>query len=37
VAECTSKQVNKCPTAKYQDTSIAYMVIVLLIRIGASI
>jgi hypothetical protein len=37
VAECTSKRVSKCPNAKYLDMGIAYMVIVLLIGIGASV
>jgi hypothetical protein len=37
VAKYTSKQVSKCHNAKYQDMGIAYMVIVLLIGIGASI
>jgi hypothetical protein len=35
VAECTSKRVSKRHSAKYQDMGIAYMVIVLLIGIGA--
>jgi hypothetical protein len=37
VAEYTSKRVSKCHSAKYQDMGIAYMVIVLLIGIGASV
>jgi hypothetical protein len=37
VAKYTSKQVSKHHSAKYRDTGIAYMVIVLLIRIGAAV
>jgi hypothetical protein len=37
VAKCISKQVSKHHSVKYQDTIIAYIVIVLLIGIGASI
>jgi hypothetical protein len=37
VAKCTSKQMSKRLNAKYQDMGIAYMVIVLLIGIRASI
>jgi phage FluMu protein Com len=31
------KRVSKCHSAKYRDMGIAYMVIVLLIRIGAAV
>jgi hypothetical protein len=37
VAEYTSKQVSKRHSAKYRDMGIAYIVIVLLIGIGAAV